>query len=263
MKGKQQKKIRILLAILIWITIIATYMTSRYWYYKTKKEIIDYISQQTFVREVEKEPEIIFIEREQMDYTKFFNTRLDVENIMQLPELPTGCEVTSLAIILNYLGYDIDKVTLSDSFLPKGEPGETNPNDAFIGDPKTSIGSYGANAPVLVQTANDYLDYMSSNYNAYNVSTEDFSSLLKYINDGYPVMVWATMGLEASYPTEKWVIDNEEVQWYANEHCMVLIGYTPDYYIFADPLKEGIIAYDRGLVEQRYNELGNQAVVIY
>ena len=39
--------------------------------------------------------------------------QLDVENIPQNPELPNGCEITSAAIVLNYLGFDIDKVTLA------------------------------------------------------------------------------------------------------------------------------------------------------
>ena len=31
----------------------------------------------------------------------------------QLPELPTGCEVTSLTMVLNYLGYDADKTDIA------------------------------------------------------------------------------------------------------------------------------------------------------
>ena len=44
--------------------------------------------------------------------------QLNVENILQNPELPNGCEITSAAIVLNYLGFDIDKVTLAENCLP-------------------------------------------------------------------------------------------------------------------------------------------------
>ena len=44
--------------------------------------------------------------------------QLNVENILQNPELPNGCEITSAAIVLNYLGFDIDKVTLAENYLP-------------------------------------------------------------------------------------------------------------------------------------------------
>lgn len=36
--------------------------------------------------------------------------RLDVECVLQNPELPTGCEITALTTVLNYLGYNVDKL---------------------------------------------------------------------------------------------------------------------------------------------------------
>ena len=38
---------------------------------------------------------------------------LDVDVIYQRPELPTGCEVTSLTALLQYLGFDVDKTTMT------------------------------------------------------------------------------------------------------------------------------------------------------
>lgn len=249
--------------IFIWLTIIILVFLSKYWYYSAKQEIIDYISEQTIVREIEQEPEVItvFVERKQTSTDKYLEIKLDVENINQNPELPTGCEVTSLTIVLNYLGYDVDKLTMSDLFLPKGEIGKTDPDVAFIGNPRDKH-SYGANAPVLVNAANDYLSKIESDYRAYDITGSEFKDLEKYVVDGYPVMIWETINMLESYPSTKWTIDNKEVQWYANFHCMVLIGWTEDTYIVADPLK-GIVEYDKNIVLQRYNELGKQAIVIY
>ena len=42
---------------------------------------------------------------------------LQVESILQYPELPTGCEVTCLTMALNYHGYDISKTDLVDEYL--------------------------------------------------------------------------------------------------------------------------------------------------
>ncbi|MDY3256762.1 MAG: C39 family peptidase, partial [Ruminococcus callidus] len=33
---------------------------------------------------------------------------INVEAVLQNPELPTGCEITSLTTVLNYWGYDVD-----------------------------------------------------------------------------------------------------------------------------------------------------------
>lgn len=47
--------------------------------------------------------------------------KLDVEPVLQLPELPTGCEITSLATVLNYYGYDISKTQLADEYMERGD----------------------------------------------------------------------------------------------------------------------------------------------
>lgn len=36
----------------------------------------------------------------------------DFEVIYQLPELPTGCEMTAMSMVLQYWGYPVDKVVL-------------------------------------------------------------------------------------------------------------------------------------------------------
>lgn len=63
---------------------------------------------------------------------------IDIDEILQNPELPTGCEVTSLAMVLNYWGYDIDKLTLATDYLKKGEIGSVNFKEAFVGDPRSA-----------------------------------------------------------------------------------------------------------------------------
>ena len=265
------KKKNRLNVILVWIIVLIIMFIFRYWYYTTKQDIIDYISQQTIVREIEKEQEsiVVTVERDELSSTHYDSVKLDVSNITQKPELPTGCEITSLATTLNYLfpSNDVDKVQLSDMLLPKGNIGITNPAKAFIGNPRLEL-SYGCYAPVIVETANSYLEQLRVSgvkYNAYDITGTNFNDLLKYILDGYPVMVWETINMSETYISKTWNIDNEEVPWHANEHCMVLIGFNNNNhtYLMADPLKNGITEYDMDIVEQRYNQLGKQAVVIY
>lgn len=259
---------KFLIVAILFTTVL--YSTS-YWSNKSKEEIIQSIEESSNKlleqeNKVETIVETIYIDRKDMDYEKYSHLQLNVESVAQLPELPTGCEVTSLTMVLNYLGHDVDKLVLADTYLPKGPIGETHPDVAFIGNPRDAY-SYGANAPVLVKTANDYLKDVESDYTAYNLTGTEFTDLLSYVNDGYPVMVWETIGMFEGYPSTKWVIDNTEFQWYANFHCMVLIGYTDDCYILLDPLDEKgeneTYFIDKELVEKRYNELHKQAIVIY
>ena len=46
---------------------------------------------------------------------------IDMENILQNPELPTGCESVALTMVLNYLGFDLDKTTIADDYLVFGD----------------------------------------------------------------------------------------------------------------------------------------------
>lgn len=60
------------------------------------------------------------------------------EIIYQEPELPTGCEVTALAMILNYYDFDVDKVTLATEYLPciiTDDYYGLDMDNYFIGDP--------------------------------------------------------------------------------------------------------------------------------
>ena len=56
-----------------------------------------------------------------------------------------------MTTVLNYLGYNVDKLTMADYYLDKGKMGE-----AFVGNPRDED-SCGAFAPVLVNSATKYL----------------------------------------------------------------------------------------------------------
>ncbi|MDD6194390.1 MAG: C39 family peptidase [Lachnospiraceae bacterium] len=185
---------------------------------------------------------------------------LDVPMVYQRPELPTGCEITSLAMVLNYYGYDIDKCSLSDEYLDKGPTFETNPYHAFMGEPR-SVHSYGCYAPVIVNAAKKYLSTVGNELLVYDMSGSDFEDFLPYLNKGIPVIVWETIGMKESYCSSSFTVNGETVEGITNEHCMVLIGYDQDHYIMADPLA-GIKYYGKDIVVQRYNEMNRQAVIV-
>lgn len=196
---------------------------------------------------------------ENYEYPNSFS--LDIPFVSQYPELPTGCEITALTTVLNYLGYNVDKLTMADYYLDKGEMGEVSPYKAFVGNPRDED-SCGAFAPVLVNSATKYLKSQRSYMNVYNITGAEYNELLDYVDDGHPVLVWETMYMKEPYESCTWNIDGENIIWLSREHAMVLIGYTQSTYIMADPLR-GICEYDKELVETRYKSMGKQAIVIY
>lgn len=169
---------------------------------------------------------------------------LDVKNIMQYPALPNGCEVTSLAIVLNYLGYEVDPVWLCDNHLPMEDFVYGNPWKTYVGNPKNEgLGCY---APAIVEAGNSYLESVGSDYRAVNVSGGSLSDYEKYIDRGVPVILWGTMYMNCD-PEVYWTrtYDGVEVVWHASSHCLVLMGYDEENYIFCDPMRSGIVKYSR------------------
>ena len=187
---------------------------------------------------------------------------LDVNCIIQLPELPTGCEITSLAIVLNHKGIVTDKCDLADNYLEKGEVGTVLPTEFFLGNPREND-SYGCYSPVIVKTANKYLAAKGSSLMATDLTGSSFNSLLSEIDNGNPVVIWATLNMDEPYYSKTWNIDGKKFTWKSREHCLVLTGYDMETGIVyvADPMK-GNVTYNMEVFKDRYEKMYSQAVVI-
>lgn len=183
--------------------------------------------------------------------------------IMQNPELPTGCEVTSLTMLLNFLGFSVDKLTLADQYLPKSEATSSSMYTTFLGDPRSTSG-YGCYSPAIVRCAANYLKAQDTDVKIYDYTNSDFESLYEQIAAGHPCIIWGTISNLEPFATQTWVVDGEICQWYAQEHCMVLTGYdlTKNQVTVADPVN-GIQNYDLELFKTRYNQMFRQAIFIY
>ncbi len=208
---------------------------------------------------------------------------LDISNIPQNSyvggePLPTGCEVTSLSVLMNYLGFsDAGKNYLANVFMPKGNIGSTDPNYAFIGSPD-SDSSYGAYANAIVRTANNYFSsHEVNNYSVQNITGAELSELYSQIDSGNPVLVWITMGCTpsrtygATWTLERGTYYTEpgtgtySFTWKRHEHCCVLAGYNKvkGTVILADVLEgDALTEYTIPEFESAYRWLGNQAVII-
>lgn len=69
---------------------------------------------------------------------------------------------------------------------------------------------------------------------------------------------------EESFISDSWRMPNGDIfYWRYPLHCLVLIGYTKDTVILADPYSSmESVEYSKEIFEARYNEMYKQAVVI-
>ena len=206
--------------------------------------------------------------REDMPLTEDINLNeervsLDVKYISQFPSLPNGCEITSLATVLKFYGYDEDKDALARDYLNKNEVGKANFYKEFVGDPGQR-NSFGCYAPVIVEAANAYLDSAGSPMKAVDLTGSSFEDLLLKVREGSPVIVWGAANISNEPVLSiEWIVDGEYLVWKTNLHCMVLIGYDTreKTVIVSDPMR-GIKEYDMAAFIKRYKQFYSQAVVL-
>lgn len=187
----------------------------------------------------------------------------DMNVVYQEPELPTGCEITALTILLNYLGFDVSKTTMADDYLLKDSQGIVGFDEAFIGTPY-SYGGYGCFAPVIKDAANKYLAKNAEGYLAEDITGTDLDILYEYVARGIPVVTWSSMGLMSVYHRFAFTDANgKENYWFDNEHCVVLYGYdTNDGTVYISDPMYGLTSYGAERFREIYDELGKQAVIV-
>lgn len=193
---------------------------------------------------------------------------LNVPALCQYPSLPTGCEATAAAMVLQYYGVEItpeefvrEWLEYNEEFYTEGEVlYGPNPEEVFAGNPFTA-NSFGCFAPVIVKAINNN----SAVCRAEKITGQNLEDLCEtYIANGTPLLIWATMGMKESKEGRSWNLeDGTKYTWIAGEHCLVLVGYSEKYYYLNDPQNGSTVGYKKELVEKRFQELGSQAVRIY
>lgn len=191
--------------------------------------------------------------------------------VLQMPELPTGCEITAMTMVLNYYGFDIDKVTMASENLPtapaefyQDSDGETygpDLNRYFIGNPAEKEG-YICGPDAILTAANEYLQESGSALRAFDVSGASFEELYRWVGENTPVVVWVTIGMEERMIAGKWKTESGDyVDWGHNDHGAVLIGYTEDTVTIADPIS-GESVYRKDAFEKVFASRGSQCVIL-
>lgn len=200
-------------------------------------------------------------------------SQIEMEIVNQYPELPVGCEVTCAAAMLRFLGYDIDKCSLADNYLPTSDGSFTehdgvlygaDPNEYFIGDPYGK--GYGCYADVITNVLNDYFTSHGSDDMAITLDAPNSADLERLIDGGVPVIVWASIDMKPyKYnAVSQWVTESgETVTWLTNSHTLILTGYDSSCYYFMDcNNKTEIERYNKQTFISRWQENGSRTVAV-
>ncbi len=191
------------------------------------------------------------------------NKKLNAPEMLQEPELPTGCESVALTIALNTLGFDLEKTEIAENYLEYSAD-FVNYAIGYVGDPFEDDGA-GVFPPGIVKTVDNYRTKAHTNAYSEDISGTRFEDLYKIIDAGCPVVVWTTMSYtEPNFDGDEITENGFTYRWYLNEHCATLYGYDVgehEVYI-SDPLN-GYMTINADEFEALYNEIGKLAVAVW
>ncbi|KEO83914.1 hypothetical protein EL26_06925 [Tumebacillus flagellatus] len=186
--------------------------------------------------------------------------------LAQAPELPTGCEATSLTMLLNYEGIAADKtdvvrkLPVVDVPVYLGDDSEMtggDPNLGFVGDPFSADG-YGVYHAPIAKVLNSYLPGR-----ALDLSGKSFDDVLAAVAEDHPVVTWMAMDLDDVSTAYVWKTpDGQQIDWKVPEHCVLLTGYDESNVTVHDPYSGQTVRYDKQRFRQVWEALGSQAVTV-
>lgn len=189
--------------------------------------------------------------------------KLNVPLENQYPDLPNGCEVTSLSMLLNYYGYKTTKDKLAseikhvDSFTNNGKY-HGDPNEGFVGYMNIANAGWCVYNKPLYDVARKYTDKVQ------NYTGHSFLQVMKLVSDGHPVLIITTTKFNKVSDMQTWQTANGKVNVTPSSHACVITGYNKKKKIVYvnDPFgtKNKKVSWSK--LEASYNQQGKQAIYI-
>lgn len=189
---------------------------------------------------------------------------LDVPFVKQNPELPRGCEVTSLAMVMKAWGIAADKMDLAARvekvpYLVDGLYG--NPNTGFVGDMVVSANpGYGVYHAPVARLAN-----VLAPGRVVDLTGKSFDQILAQVAQRRPVWIVtnATFAPLAASEFKTWPTATGDVQITWHEHSVVVTGYDATTIFVNDPLgRTANKRLARPAFRAAWEQMGKQAIVV-
>ena len=190
---------------------------------------------------------------------------------LQTPELPNGCEATSLSMLLAAAGFPADKVLLAQDYIPRqdftySEDGHTrygpDPSEAYAGRPDQEHGGWYCYEPPLLAGGNAWLEACGAGVELVSLTGLEEARLGQYAEAGIPLVVWITRDFARPEFTRRFSWERPGGAAYFpcdNLHCVVLAGVRQGSYLLADPL-QGWYLVNPHVFWNSFDAMGRRAV---
>ncbi len=233
------------------------------------KDFEDFVSALEYAKK-HKNSKIAFQTKHNIIWSKekeiFPQKQLEVPLVQQLPELARGCEVTSLTMLLQYKGIEVDKLTLAEQIKKDPTPYEKkdgkiyfgNPYKGFVGDIYTHKNpGYGVYHGPIYELLQSYVE------NPIDLTGSELEDLLYFVNEDIPVWVVTNTRYRVLQPEDfqTWYTEQGAIQVTRRQHAAVITGYDEKYIYINDPLHTSPnYSIEKPMFEKVWKQMGSQAV---
>jgi len=195
--------------------------------------------------------------------------QLEAPLIKQLPELPRGCEIVTLGMLLAFHDIHVDKVELADNvkrnpavFQRKdGKIYFGNPNNGFVGDMLSlKTPGLGVYHKPIAELAEKYAPHLTVD----DFTGEVFETVKEQLSMGRPVWVIINSHYNTLPDSEfqTWHTEDGPIQITYREHSVLITGYDDENIYFNDPLDYRNSAPKENFIKG-WEQMGQQAITIY
>lgn len=193
--------------------------------------------------------------------------QLNAPLIGQHPELPRGCEVTSLAMLLQYHQINVSKMELAKKvnrqpykYTKDGTTLFGNPYHGFLGDMYSfSNPGYGVYHGPIAELAKTYVGDRVLDFTG-----NSFDDILKHVNENRPVWIITNTTYKKLDDSKfrTWNTAQGEIQITMKEHSVLVTGYDQEFIYFNDPTTGAVEKAPVNDFREAWEQMGQQAVTI-
>ncbi len=164
---------------------------------------------------------------------------IDAPIVKQLPELPSGCEITSLTMLLQFAGVKKGKMELVPEMkkdptpiVYKGNAIKSwgNPNVGFVGEISAKGKGFGVFHGPIMELLQSYVP------SAVDLTGSAYEVLENQLATGVPLVVWTTINFAMPDSWVEWDTADGKIVTTFMEHAVLLVGYDDVNVYVNDPL---------------------------
>ncbi|WP_270998168.1 C39 family peptidase [Listeria seeligeri] len=193
-----------------------------------------------------------------------FDVRLDVPllNQMDAPALFNGCEVTSLAMLLQFSGKNVTKNQLAHELptTPIEQNGQYgNPDKAFVGSISgANSPGLGVNHAPIAKLATKYIDKA----HIHDITGSELKDIVTVLSTGAPVWIITTTDYQAPKNWQTVTTKEGKKKITYSMHSVVITGYDKENFYINDPYGHKNRAVKKSILEEGWTAMGKQAIYL-